>query len=513
MKHSGKVHKGIHVATVVSGPRTGEDTPSPRKWLEEMKKRAEAGDTAAQNNLGAAYAGGVPGVKPDPAAALRWLRPLAAQGMPQAMSNLGFLLLRLPGADAAAKAEGLALLRKAAAAGEPQAMCHLGWAYLFGAGVEKDAGQAEAFYRKAADTGNTDGMAGLAGVYMDSSDKEKNNAAFELNRKAAALGSPLALFQLGTSYLHGAHGAPQDATEAAACFKRSAEAGFAPAMRMAGILCEEGRGVPKSLAEARQWYERSAAGEDAEGARRLARMAYYGIGTARNIVKGIELFRQAAALGDTEAQLTVAAAAECGLGMAHNAKFALEAYRKVAESGNPHAMFTLGMIYESGLLGVEHDRAEADRWFRLAADKGHAGAEAALRRPHGALAFHPEHLPLDAKAWVINARVGDPPAMRVVGLWFINGWGNEALGATSREEGLRWLNAASQKGDVAAMAALPYQLQRAKSEDAPDEEWDALFRRLLPLAEKGDALAQNALASVYLFWKNVPSKTDRKSVV
>jgi TPR repeat protein len=518
MRQLGKIHKGIHVGTFVSGPgaaaaaNAGAAAPGPRKWLEDLKKRAEAGDAIAQNDLGTVYAFGGPGVRPDFAAAVKWLRPLADRGVSTAQTNLGSLLIRRPDAGAAERAEGIALLQKAVAAGEIQAMCHLGHAYRDGIGVERDAEQSEALYRQAADKGNMDGVAGLALAYMESGDEEKRKAAFELNRKAAASGHLLALFELGRSYLDGVCGAPKDEAEAVASFTRAAEAGFAPAMRFLGILCEAGQGLAKDFTAARRWYERSAEAGDAHGVWRLARMVFYGIGTEQNIVKGVDLFRKAAALGDTEAQLAVAAAAECGLGMAHNAAFALAAYRKVAEeAGAPHAMFTLGMVYENGLLGVAPDRAEADRWFRLAAEKGHPGAEVALRTPHRPLIFRPEKWMLHSKTWLVNARLADPPAMRTIGVWFAGGSELKDMEA-SAEEAARWLTAAAQRGDVDAMAYLPRCLKTAQG--ITDGDWQGLFNTLLPFAEKGDAGAQNALADLYSFsWRGQPSRTPILEIV
>lgn len=48
---------------------------------------------------------------------------------------------------------------------------------------------------------------------------------------------------------------------------------------------------------------------------------------------------------------------------------------------------------------------------------------------------------------------------------------------------------------------------------ATDEEWGTLFRELLPLAEKGEAQAQDALADVYLNWKNAPTKTPHIEIL
>jgi uncharacterized protein len=50
-----------------------------------------------------------------------------------------------------------------------------------------------------------------------------------------------------------------------------------------------------------------------------------------------------------------------------------------ANQGEAHAQFKLGFMFEKG-QGVAKDRAEAIRWYLLAAAQGNAEATAALRR-------------------------------------------------------------------------------------------------------------------------------------
>ena len=52
----------------------------------------------------------------------------------------------------------------------------------------------------------------------------------------------------------------------------------------------------------------------------------------------------------------------------------IDALRVRAEAGDAEAQFLLGFSYDIG-RGVPQDDAEAVRWYRLAADQGHAGAQ------------------------------------------------------------------------------------------------------------------------------------------
>jgi hypothetical protein len=58
---------------------------------------------------------------------------------------------------------------------------------------------------------------------------------------------------------------------------------------------------------------------------------------------------------------------------------AVKWYRMAAEKGEAKAMFNLGLSYEYG-DGVKQDHAEAVKWYRKAAEKGNQKAIRALER-------------------------------------------------------------------------------------------------------------------------------------
>ena len=53
---------------------------------------------------------------------------------------------------------------------------------------------------------------------------------------------------------------------------------------------------------------------------------------------------------------------------------ALKEWKPLADQGHAYAQYYLGLMYANG-EGVPEDDAEAVRWFRLAADQGHADAQ------------------------------------------------------------------------------------------------------------------------------------------
>jgi len=66
-----------------------------------------------------------------------------------------------------------------------------------------------------------------------------------------------------------------------------------------------------------------------------------------------------------------------GQGLKQDHAEAVRWYRKAAEQGHAGAQYNLGVMYLNG-QGVRQDHAEAARWFRKAAEQGHAGAQCIL---------------------------------------------------------------------------------------------------------------------------------------
>jgi TPR repeat protein len=68
-----------------------------------------------------------------------------------------------------------------------------------------------------------------------------------------------------------------------------------------------------------------------------------------------------------------------GRGVEQDHAEAVKWYRKAAEQGHADAQNNLGFCYEKG-WGVEQDYAEAVKWYRKAADHGNTRALAGLQR-------------------------------------------------------------------------------------------------------------------------------------
>ena len=60
---------------------------------------------------------------------------------------------------------------------------------------------------------------------------------------------------------------------------------------------------------------------------------------------------------------------ENGIGVKKDNDEAVKWYREAAEQGHADAQYNLGYMYEKG-LGVKKDKAEAEKWFRKARGQG-----------------------------------------------------------------------------------------------------------------------------------------------
>lgn len=151
-----------------------EETPSlPQSAadMEQVKVRAEAGDTTAQYLLGKSYEKGN-GVEVDYSKAANWYRKAAAQGLAKAQNRLGYLCVKGIGVTQD-YAEAAVWFRMAANQGDAMAQCNLGFSYASGKGVPQDYAMASNWLTKAIEQGNTNAVAQLQRL---KNSQEKKNA-------------------------------------------------------------------------------------------------------------------------------------------------------------------------------------------------------------------------------------------------------------------------------------------------------------------------------------------------
>jgi len=382
----------------------GEQTDSPYKsaassntdWnslsFDEVKRRAEANDTAAQIALGVRYANGL-GTTKDDAEAVKWFRMVADQGDAVAQSNLGVMYAigrGIPKDDA----EAVKWYRKAAEQGNAIAQGNLGWMYANGCGIAKDCSEAVNWLTKSADQGDASGQNTLGSMYESGCGVAKDvSIAMIYYHKAAEQG--LAQAKANLARLESADSAPVKNTEVTTPAKptvnrnidwntlpveevrRRAEANDPAAQCQLGYLYDTGRGVPKDEVEAAKWYRKAAEQGYAVAQNNFGLACQNGRGVAKDDTEAVKWFRKAAEQGNARAQFALGWAYKNGRGVNKDDTEAVKWYRRAAEQGFASAQLNLGACYGTG-QGVAKDEAEAVNWYRKAAEQGIAAAQSAL---------------------------------------------------------------------------------------------------------------------------------------
>src|ERR1019366_5583398 len=181
----------------------------------ELTKRADAGDPAAQNELGVRYGLGFD-VPKDPERAIEWFKKAASQGYGKARFNLAaayfndagarenqsvafqwFLLAEEVG-DPNGK-DGVSRMQSEMSARDRNAAYILvGARYQNGTDVKQDYGRAMQWYRKGADGGDGAACERIASLYaLGRGVPQDNSEILHWLQRGAELGDPLAAYDLG----------------------------------------------------------------------------------------------------------------------------------------------------------------------------------------------------------------------------------------------------------------------------------------------------------------------------
>jgi TPR repeat protein len=317
--------------------------PDIKKFLADLRARAESGDGAAASSLGTLHATGA-GLAKNETEAVRWHRKGAELGFAEAMYRLGV-------------------------------------AYANGQGVSKDETEAVAWYQKSSDKGNADATAVLGIMHADGRGVAKDEGkAARLYRKAAEQGSARAMYQLGAAYADG-KGVAKDDAEAVIWYQRAADENYADGIANLGFMYEKGRGIFNDDAKALRLYTKAASLNHSGAMNQLGIMYAEGRGTSKDEIAAVAWYRRAATLGHVDATTALGWMYQTGRGVTQNDKEALRNYRLAAEKGHTGATSQIGWMYTNG-RGVKKDPKQAITWYRKAADRGHSDAMYSLGRAY-----------------------------------------------------------------------------------------------------------------------------------
>ena len=154
-----------------------------------------------------------------------------------------------------------------------------------------------------------------------------------------------------------------------------AEQGDAQAQNSLAHLYEMGDGVEQSYSEALSWYRLAANQGQPAAQESLAHFYLHGHGVPADLGVATNLYRAAAEQGRASSQTVL------GILRAHegDAADAVRWFREAIAKGDPAAHNNLAVMYESG-RGVPKSVAQAERLYRVAAQKGDAEAASSLER-------------------------------------------------------------------------------------------------------------------------------------
>ena len=349
-------------------------------------------------------------------------RKAAAAGHAYAQYSLGCCYEKGEGVEKSAQ-EAVKWYRASADQGYASSQCRLGCCYEKGIGVEKSAQDAEKWYRKAADQGHAKAKGFLANL------KDEAEAKRKAEEEAALKARIKSIVDLADDYYYGRNGKSKDYVEAAAHYRKAADAGHAYAQYSIGWCYEKGQGVEKSVPKAGEWYRKAVeqgnanAKERMETLKKLGDDYYYGRNDkSKNYEKAAECFRIAADMGDAYSQYSIGWCYEKGQGVKESVPDAVKWYRMAkdngeknakerlenakqlgldyyfarngktedfkkavvhlrlaAENGDAHSQYALGWCYEKG-QGISRSVSEAKSWYRKAAAQGHKHAKECLER-------------------------------------------------------------------------------------------------------------------------------------
>ena len=335
------------------------------------RKAAENGHVEAQNWVGRYLQEGWSNVTKNEKEAVEWYRKAAEQGYDVAQINLAICLYNGQGV-AKSEAEAYKWYRKAAENGNANAQNWVGRYLEEGwGGIVKDEYEAVEWYIKAAEQGYDVAQWNLAICLDYGRGVAENKAeAYKWYRKAAEQGHANSQYMVGRYLEEGLDGIAKKAYEAVLWYRKAAEQGHKDAQFKLGQFLCEGKGTAKDKKEGLVWYRKAAEQGHAE-----AKTAAYKI---EGIIKKREAFYnlvQSANNGVVSAQYELAKRFVNGDGVVRNDAEAYKWYRKAAEQGHADSQYMVGRYLEEGLGGIAKKAYEAVQWYRKAAEQGHKDAQ------------------------------------------------------------------------------------------------------------------------------------------
>jgi TPR repeat protein len=248
--------------------------------LEDLRKRAAAGDVDAQIRMGNRYLCGVT-VEVDLDEASKWFLLAGKSG-----SAAGFMSLGLHYSGSAQPrdvAKAMHFYEKAAKLGHVDAQLNLGRFYFVGDGVEQDYVKARKWIQKAAAQGSPQGYFLMGALYDGELGLKRDiKKAVKYYELSIAGGYACAMLNLGCMYLYG-QGVEADEARSTELFRQGAELNHPPCLCNLGAAYSLGRGIEVDKEEAVRLFREAAVRGYAVAQMNMAGSLAFGLGCRKNI--------------------------------------------------------------------------------------------------------------------------------------------------------------------------------------------------------------------------------------
>ena len=211
---------------------------------------------------------------------------------------------------------------------------------------------------------------GDAAVAQAAYDRGDYTTALSLARPAAQHGDQVALYILGLLYRNG-QGVPRDYAEAAHWYRRPPTRGTPRHRNDLGLLYRKGQGVPAGLHRGGALVPQGRRPRTRRGANRSRHAVPERRGVPQDYAEAARWFRRPPTRDMPQPRAVSAGCTRTARACRRTTPRRRAGSARPPTRETPRRRSNLGMLYQNG-QGVPQDYAEAVRWFRKAADQGHA---------------------------------------------------------------------------------------------------------------------------------------------
>lgn len=224
---------------------------------------------------------------------------------------------------------------------------------------------------KAADLGHARSINLIGLMYKYGEYLEKNHdTAFKWFQRAADLGYPAAYYNLALYYKN----EKNDSVNAAICYEKGANLGYAGCQNGLGLAYEYGRGVTKDEQKAVYWYQKAADQDHKYACYNLGYAYRYGAGIEKDYEKALFYFEKAANQNHSEAQYSLGYMYKRGIGITRDFEKGLHWLKLAADNDHADACYEMGHSYYHG-YGVEIDDTISFSYFLKSAELGNTDSQ------------------------------------------------------------------------------------------------------------------------------------------